>query len=122
MLKTAKKRNSEAVREGVVDLRLANVSHLPSFKEKFDHILTVNNIMFWERPVEVLKNLREITQTNGLIAVTVHPRVKGADMETVKEFGERINSYLKEAGYSETQIHIRPMKPVACVCVTASNR
>lgn len=122
MLEEAAKRNREAVRKGLVDLKLANVSHLPSFEKKFDHILSVNNFMFWEHPVQALKNLRNITKRNGKIAVTVQPLMKGADDNTVKEFGQRITESLKEAGYSGTQIHIRPMKPVAAVCVTAINR
>lgn len=121
MLKQAGKRNRKSVAKGLVDLRLANVSDLPSFEKKFDQILSVNNIMFWENPVESLENLRDITKPNGKIAVTVQPRMKEADEQTVKEFGNQLDGYLKEAGYSGNKIHIRPMKPISCVCIIAVN-
>jgi len=57
----------------------------------------------------------------GEIAITVQPRMKGANFKTVKEFGSKIDRYLRKAGYSETQIHIKEMKPIACVCVTGVN-
>ncbi|WP_221563389.1 class I SAM-dependent methyltransferase [Alkalihalobacillus sp. TS-13] len=122
MLRMARKRNKKAISKGIVDLRLTDVSNLPSFEEKFDYILSVNSIMFWEYPVHVLKNLRNHLKPNGKIAITVHPRMKRANNETAKEFGKEIDHYLREAGYSENQIHIRKMKPVPCVCVTAVNR
>lgn len=121
MLRTASKKNKEAIAKGIVDLRLANVSTLPPYKGKFDKILAVNTIMFWENPVNALKNLRNVTRQGGKIIITVQPRMKGANDRTVKEFGKRIHGYLKEAGYSEIQIHIKEMKPISCVCITGIN-
>lgn len=121
MLRTASKRNKEAIAKGLVDLRFANVSTLPPYEEKFDKILAVNTIMFWKNPVDALKNLRNVTRQGGKIAITVQPRMKDANYETVKEFGNRIDGYLKEAGYSEIQIHIKEMKPISCVCIMGVN-
>lgn len=122
MLKQAKKRNEEAIQKGLVDLRLASVSELPIFEEKFDHIMSVNSIIFWENPVSALTSIRQIMKPNGKIAITLQPRMKGANNETVKEFGQKINHYLTEAGYSECKIYIKSMKPIAAVCVTAINK
>lgn len=125
MLSQAKKRNKEAIERGLVDLRLANILNLPSFDEKFDHIISINSIIFWEEPVLALQNMRDnmrdMTKPNGKIAITVQPRMKGANHETVKEFGRIIENYLTEAGYSEPQIHIKTMKPISSVCVIATN-
>src|SRR5699024_7408848 len=79
MLKVALKRNKKAVSKGLVDLRLANVLTLPSYAEKLDKILAVNTIMFWENPIKGLKNLRNVMKQGGEIAITVQPRMKGAN-------------------------------------------
>ncbi|MBM7552076.1 class I SAM-dependent methyltransferase [Thalassobacillus pellis] len=120
MLRQAKKRNKEAIENGVVDLILADVSSPPPFKRKFDHILSINNIMFWEEPVDSLKKLQKLLKPEGKIAITVQPRMRGADQNTVKEFGQQIKENLQAAGYRNIHTHIRQMKPVNCVCVTAT--
>ncbi|MGP4062322.1 class I SAM-dependent methyltransferase [Halobacillus sp. H74] len=121
MIKAASKRNKQAINKGIVDLRLGNVSDLLPFEEKFDYILSVNNFMFWENPINTLINLRARLKPNGKIAITIHPRAKGATNETTKKFGEKINDCLREAGYSENQIHYKKMKSADCVCVIAIN-
>jgi hypothetical protein len=50
MLCQASRRNADAIRRGVVDLRLASVEELPSFDVPFDKVLAVNSIAFWEEP------------------------------------------------------------------------
>ncbi|MGP4080714.1 class I SAM-dependent methyltransferase [Pseudalkalibacillus sp. R45] len=121
MLKQASDRNREAISKGLVDLMLADVSSPPSFDIKFDHIMSVNNIIFWEEPVLALNKLRQLMNPNGKIAITMQPLMKGANDETVKEVANEIEGYLKEAGFSEIEFHYKAMKPVNCVCVIAVN-
>src|SRR5262245_8870791 len=42
MLRQASRRNADAIRHGVVDLRLGSVDALPAFDAAFDKILAVN--------------------------------------------------------------------------------
>jgi hypothetical protein len=78
--------------------------------------------MFWNEPVKVLRKIREIMNENGVIAITVQPFVKGATAETVKQFGIQIADQLKEAGFSDIHTEIKPMKPIAAVCVLGVNK
>lgn len=121
MLRQAIKRNKKAIQEGKVTLRLEEVSNIPSFKLKFDKVLSVNSIIFWEDPVKSLKKIRQIMKPNGLIALTILPYMKGATEETSKKLGNDIVCYLKQAGFSNIKTELKEMKPVAAICVLGVN-
>src|SRR5215204_6704441 len=67
MVQQAARRNAEAVRRGQVDLRLGSVDELPDADAPFDKVLTVNVTPFWDRPVELLENLRRALRMGGRI-------------------------------------------------------
>jgi SAM-dependent methyltransferase len=115
MLKQAQKRNLAAIKEGRVVLRLADVANLPSFEIAFDKVLSVNTIFFWEKPIEILENIRNVMKLGGVIALTVQP-FKGTD-ETSKEYGYQIMNHLEHAGFTNIRMEMKNMKPVASVCV-----
>ena len=117
MMQQALKRNKEGIRKGQVELILADVQNLPSFNLHFDKVFSINSIIFWENPVETLKEIRESMKENGVIAITVQPFMKGATNETTKQLGRKIFNQLNEAGYSDIKMELKHMKPVATVCV-----
>lgn len=106
----AKKRNANAVKEGRIDLRVGNVSELPAFKQQFDKILAVNNIMYWENPVKSLWDLRQNLKSGGFIAVVLQ-----RNEETLQQgqCNDEINWYvncLRQAGYSNVQVAAQPVE------------
>ncbi len=121
MFSQAQKRNEAAIREGKVKLQLATIEHLPVFNEAFDKIFSINSILFWEQPIERLKELRHLLKPNGLIAITLQPRSKGATNETARQEGEKLVQYLKEAGFSSIRLEEKQTKPVSAVCAIGAN-
>jgi ubiquinone/menaquinone biosynthesis C-methylase UbiE len=111
----AQKRNWAAIKEGRVDLRLGDVARLPSFEIAFDKVLSVNTIFFWEEPTEILKQIRRVMKPGGVIALTVQP-FNETD-EKAKEYGHQMMNYLEHADFTNVRMEIKPMKPVASVCV-----
>lgn len=69
MVSKAQERNQKLVQEGKVDLRKANANQLPDYEKAFDKILTVNNIMYWERPIEALHDLKNKLKQGGQISI-----------------------------------------------------
>lgn len=69
MVSKAQERNHQSIQEGKVDLRQATANQLPEYGEAFDKVLTVNNIMYWERPIETLYDLRNQLKQGGQISV-----------------------------------------------------
>lgn len=116
MLRQATRRNSDAVKQGRVELRAASVERLPAFAEPFDRILAVNNMGMWRDPGERLKELHSIMADHGRIAIVSQPRCAGANADTTKQSGRDIAERLARAGFvnvrSET-LELSP--PVVCV-------
>lgn len=93
MLQQATKRNKKAIREGRIQLKLADVNHLPRFEQKFDKVFSVNSIIFWKDPVASLQTIRQMMKSNACIALTVLPYKKGTTEETVKRLGHDIRIF-----------------------------
>ena len=120
MVRQARKRNSDGIRRGVVDLRLGSVDELPAFDAPFDKILTVNAVLFWNEPVARLEALRRLLHSGGLIAVAHQPRGPGASDETAAAKGRDIAAALTRAGFSQVQVQTMDLKP-AVVCALGRN-
>jgi ubiquinone/menaquinone biosynthesis C-methylase UbiE len=115
MVQQAARRNAEAVRQGQVDLRLGSVDELPAFDAPFDKVLAVNVTLFWDRPVELLGNLRRVLRTGGRIALAFQPRGPGATDEAATTTGQELIAALRDAGFSQVRLETLELKP-AVVC------
>jgi len=121
MLHQAKRRNKRAIEAGQVQLILAGVEQMPAFDTKFDKVFSVNSIIFWHNPAEVLQEIRQQMKPSGVIALTVQPYTKGATHETAKQIGTEIARYLEQSGFSQIRMELKAMKPVSSVCVLGVN-
>lgn len=120
MLHQAARRNTDGIRRGVVDLRLASVDALPAFDAPFDKILAVNAMMFWTEPDARLEELRHLLRPGGLIAMAHQSRGPGASDETSATRGREIAAALARAGFSEVRVETLRLKP-AVVCALGLN-
>lgn len=120
MLTQATKRNGDAVRAGVVDLRLGTVDDLPDLGEPLDKILTVNCLLFWSDPVDRLRALRTRLRSGGSIAVAHQPRNPGANADTSRQAAVEISRHLTDAGFSNPRVETLDLDPPV-VCVIATN-
>jgi SAM-dependent methyltransferase len=122
MVRQASKRNVEAIREGRVTLLLGSAASLPDFERPFDKIFTINSIHFWNEPRDCLRRLRRLLKPDGLLAVTVQPRSRGATHETARMIGEDLMRSLEGAGFSDCRLEVRPAKPISVACVLGTRR
>lgn len=116
MVRQATKRNTEAIRNGKVDLTLGSASDLPVYSEPFDKVFTINSIHFWTDPISTLKDLRERLKPGGLIAVTLQPRSRGSSSETTKGIGKELKTNLEEAGFRNVRVEFKHAKPAPVAC------
>jgi len=121
MLRQARRRNADAVRAGRVDLRLGTADRLPEFDDRFDKILAVNSMGFWNDPDRCLESLRTILRPDGRIAIASQPRCPGATTETSAEAGDDIARRLLHAGFDVVERETLPLDPPV-VCVLATTR
>jgi SAM-dependent methyltransferase len=120
MVRQATRRNADGVRRGQVDLSLGSAETLPAFDLPFDKILAVNAALSWDRPVELLRNLRRVLRTGGRIAIAFQPRGPGATDEAATATGQELVAALRDAGFSQVRLETLRLKP-AVVCVLGVN-
>ena len=120
MVRQAARRNADGVRRGRVELSLGSAETLPAFDLPFDKILAVNVTLSWDRPVELLGNLRRVLRTGGRIAIAFQPRGPGATDEAATARGQELVAALRDAGFSQVQLKTLELKP-AVVCALGVN-
>jgi ubiquinone/menaquinone biosynthesis C-methylase UbiE len=120
MVRQAARRNADGVRRRQVELRLGSAESLPAFEAPFDKILAVNAALFWDRPVELLGNLRRVLRTGGRIAIAFQPRGPGATDEVATATGHQLVAALRDAGFSQVRLETLELTP-AVVCALGVN-
>jgi ubiquinone/menaquinone biosynthesis C-methylase UbiE len=122
MVERARRRNAAAIANKTVDVLSGSVSNLPRFDQPFDKILAINSMMFWDEPIERLKDLRFLLKPGGRIAIGMQPRSKGATDQIAIVIGHELVKQLTAAGFKDVRLETRRMKPVATVCALGFRR
>jgi hypothetical protein len=68
-------------------------------------------------PVGKLRMIKVTMNTGGMIAIVLQPRKHFSKNSDADAEGNKISSYLKEAGFQQCSMHKRNMKPVAALCM-----
>jgi trans-aconitate methyltransferase len=120
MVRQARKRNADAVRAGIVDLRLGSVDALPDFGQPLDKIFAVNSMLFWSDPVDRLRELRARLRPGGTIAIAHQPRNPGATGADSQRAATEVADHLTAAGFTDARVETLDLDPPA-VCVLAGS-
>jgi ubiquinone/menaquinone biosynthesis C-methylase UbiE len=121
MLSQAAARNTRAIQDGRVELKLGTVSALPYEDAFFDKVFAVNSFHFWAEPLTDLAEIQRTMKPNGLIAITTQPRWATSE-QMVDEFGDQLVQRLVKAGFGSIRLEKKEMEPVSVVCVLGTNR
>ncbi|WP_174615720.1 class I SAM-dependent methyltransferase [Virgibacillus ihumii] len=89
---------------------------LPVFSKKLDKVLVINNVTFWENPVNTLGEIRSQMNKGGRIALTIKPHEKGATDETSNLIGGQLSALLANAGFGDVEFFIKLTNPCNTVC------
>jgi ubiquinone/menaquinone biosynthesis C-methylase UbiE len=120
MLAQARRRNAEAVREGRVDLRLAEATKLPFADASFDRAISTNNLQFWRSVEEGLAEIRRVLVPGGRALVAIQPRSAGATEATTRAWEKRLVDAFSRAGFHDVESQIHAMRPVPLAAVTGT--
>jgi ubiquinone/menaquinone biosynthesis C-methylase UbiE len=71
--------NSDLVKDGTVELLEGNINQLCYRTNTFDKIVTVNTLYFWDKPEEVMQELKRVLKPNGKLVIGIR------DKDLVKE-------------------------------------
>jgi len=114
MVAQARRRNAAAEAAGRVRLERAPADDLPFADGCFDKAYAINVAQFW--PGGAWSEIRRVLRADGLAAVAVQPRSKGATEETARRVGEELTEALRSAGFRDVRLERKAMKPVSVVC------
>ena len=115
MLAQASLRNSDAIDDGRVELKLGSVSSLPYHDNFFDTVFSVNCFHFWPEPMANLTEIQRVLKPNGLVAITIQPRWATSE-EMVDEVGDDILQWLDKIGFGSTRLEKKEFDPMSAVC------
>jgi ubiquinone/menaquinone biosynthesis C-methylase UbiE len=73
MIRMASRRCERFIQEGRVELRLGTAERLPFEDASFDKVYSVHTLYFWERPAEVVAELRRVLKPGGLLVLCFRP-------------------------------------------------
>lgn len=114
MVQTASKRNTDAIRSGLMELNQGEVASLPYPDESFDIAFSLHSIYFWQDPVDCLKELRRVLKPGGLLAITIQPKDKwepNVDTSIMTlYFGKDIVSIFSDAGFRNIRVEVPPQE------------
>jgi len=103
MVKQASRRNSAAIREGRVNLRLGDPALIPFENGFFNSVLTVNAFHMWENQAKGLSEVLRVLKPDGKIVVVEQP-VSG-DLEAQAEAVRiELPAKLAQAGFRSAQV------------------
>jgi SAM-dependent methyltransferase len=119
MIRQARRRNADAIRQRRVRLIHAPVERLQMIEGPFDAALAVNTVGMWPEPVTRLREIGQLLRPGGRIAVVSQPRCPGATAATSAAAGDRLAAQLSDAGFGNIRVETLFLDPPA-VCVLAN--
>jgi SAM-dependent methyltransferase len=117
MVRNATRRNRDAIRSGLVELKMGGFDLLPRVGETFDKVFSVNVMMFVEDRVQALRAIRSVLRPDGIVATTFQPRHLGAKVEDAQVFGEKVSAEMREVGFGDISMKVLDLKPLPAICV-----
>jgi ubiquinone/menaquinone biosynthesis C-methylase UbiE len=119
MVSQATSRNSAAIREGRVELKLGVAAEIPYPDAQFDCVFAINSAQFWKNLPHTFAGIQRVLKPGGRVLLAVQPRNKGATDETAHQVGAGLAKALTAAGFEDVHCEFKQMKPVTTTAVQA---
>lgn len=115
MLAEAKRTTRKVQPEGHVFLQLVQDEHLPFVPDRFDKVLTVNTIYFWNHPERMMQEIFRVLKPGGRIVVTFNTdeylRTKPYARDVFRLVGaQEVNFLFQQSGFINIRSHYEILK------------
>jgi ubiquinone/menaquinone biosynthesis C-methylase UbiE len=116
MVEQALQRNAAMVRAGRVRLQVASVSALPFEDGRFDRVLAVNNVQFWPKLTDDLREVARAMRPGGVLAIVLQPRLapSAADVLAARD---DLTARVEAAGYRRVRSAVASLSPMPAFAV-----
>ena len=116
MLRHARFRNGRYIRQGRMDLHLAESSKIPYPDDRFDKAFAVHVLYFWTDPRKDLLEIRRVLRTGGLVLLGFRPkddpRVESELPKTVYKLYalKEVEGMLSESGFQQVSGEVQSIR------------
>ncbi|HEX2919681.1 MAG TPA: class I SAM-dependent methyltransferase [Bacteroidales bacterium] len=109
MVKIAKETNMNLIKENLVRIICQDSRSLPFENEKFDSVICINTIYFWENLTEQLKELHRVLKPGGRLYIGFRPKSIMENQEfTAEKFRlyepSDVEKYLQNASFKINRV------------------
>jgi SAM-dependent methyltransferase len=123
MVQAARKRNSQAIQAGRMELKQGDVASLPYPDGSFDKAFSLHSIYFWDNPVDCIRELRRVLKPQGWLAITILPRNRwsafrqGGSSLRKLYLSTELATMFETAGLQDVRVEVsqNPAKALECV-------
>jgi ubiquinone/menaquinone biosynthesis C-methylase UbiE len=119
LLALARARNTDAIRDGYVELQAGLASRLPWPEATFNKVLAVNSPRDWPQPVVNLSEIRRTMRPDGKLALVVQPPWR-TPREGVRDLAELWAHRVDEGGFQEVRFGIMTVGRGSAAAVTGT--
>lgn len=125
MVRIVRRRCEDLVRQGLVDVRVADSASLPYPDASFDKVLCVHTIYFWKNPLQNLRETSRVLKPGGKLALGFRAK---SDAGSVKDFPKSVYTFysieevvalMEAAGFEKIKVHSPPGSPADIFLVAA---
>jgi SAM-dependent methyltransferase len=120
MHRMASRRNAGAIERGKVELHLGTAARLPYDDSSFDRLLSINSAQFWPELIPGLREARRVLRPEGLLAIAIQPRHKGATAADTDAWRDRLEGAARDAGLGHITLPVSATRPTPTVCLLAT--
>jgi ubiquinone/menaquinone biosynthesis C-methylase UbiE len=120
MHRMASRRNAAAIERGRVELQVGRADRLPYDDSTFDRLLSINSVQFWPELLPGLREARRVLRPEGLLAIAIQPRHKGASAADTQSWRDRLEAGAREAGLLPVALPMSATRPTPTVCLLAT--
>jgi ubiquinone/menaquinone biosynthesis C-methylase UbiE len=85
MLAVAQRRNRRQIKAGRVKLHLGDFDAMPFDGRRFDLIITVNTVYFWQKPEATIARMADLLKPGGRLAVGFHEKAEMQDSKLSRD-------------------------------------
>jgi ubiquinone/menaquinone biosynthesis C-methylase UbiE len=124
MVRLATRRLRSAIGRGRAEVRRAEAAHLPFEDARFDAVLAVHVLYFWQDPLVELREIHRVLRPGGTLLLGFRPDDRDArrrlpdsvyHLRSVPE----VEKLLREAGFEKSRTAEKPSGAASFVCLSA---
>ncbi len=117
MVRQARHRLAREIAAGRADIRLCSLSDVALEPDAYDRVYSLNVVQFFPDMQDDFRQIHRCLVEHGMAATTYQPRSKNPTKKEAFEMATRIETVMKDVGFSDIARHVLRLEPAPAICV-----